>query len=222
VHRKDVRSIMSAAAPPAPVPRPPLASQVLTRWLTDSRFRGANGKPRSLSRSGPGRTFESLCRELSNDVHPRAVLDELLRLGQVEVQAGKVVVVASSYVPTGRLEELTALFSANAADHIAAAVANLTTASPRFLEQSVYADGLQPESAGRLHTDARAAWARAFARFVKHARKLVDRDAKSSGEHRVRFGVYFFSERAGTPPDPQNKSRAATSPVRRAAKRGKR
>ncbi|MEO8328891.1 MAG: DUF6502 family protein [Candidatus Nanopelagicales bacterium] len=201
VHRKDVRSIRAApVADPVP-PRPPLASQVFTRWMTDSRFRGADGKPRALKRSGSGRTFEALCRELSNDVHPRAILDELLRLGQVSVQDDKVLLVADSYVPAVRLDEMTALFSANAADHIAAAVRNLTTAAPKFLEQSIYADGLMPDSASELHVHARAAWARAFETFVRRARKLVDRDAAKDGTHRVRFGAYFFGEPVGHMPE---------------------
>ncbi len=210
VHRKDVRAIAGAPTESPSVPRPPLASQVFTRWMTDSRFRGADGSPRALKRSGPGRTFEGLCRELSNDVHPRAVFDELLRMGQVVIRDDKVVVVADSYVPTARLDEMTALFSANAGDHIAAAVSNLTTSAPKFLEQSIYADGLMPDSVGVLHIHARAAWARAFEAFVKRARKLVDRDAASDGKHRVRFGVYFFSEPAGD----ISRQKTASSPKR--------
>lgn len=219
VHRKDVRAIASAPAAPAAVPRPPLASQVLTRWLTDSRFRGADGRPRALKRSGSGRTFEGLCRELSNDVHPRTVFDELLRLGQVVLRDKKVVVVADSYVPTARLDEMTALFSANAGDHIAAAVSNLTTNAPKFLEQSIYADGLTHDSASELHIRARAAWARAFTTFVKRARTLVDRDAASAGQQRVRFGVYFFSETTGEVSQPGAASPSKRPPSRRNSKK---
>jgi hypothetical protein len=146
VHRKDVRALDQEGAAPRPPRRPPLASLVFTRWLSDRRYRLADGAPRPLPRTGMRRSFETLCRELSHDVHPRSVLDELLRLGLVALDGERVVVVATSFVPSERLDELTALFSANAADHLAAAVNNLTLPGPPFLEQSIYADGLAPGS----------------------------------------------------------------------------
>jgi hypothetical protein len=200
VHRKDVRAYTLAPATARANPRPPLSSQVLTRWLTDSRYRAADGTPRVLPRAGARRSFETLCRELSNDVHPRTVLDELLRLGHVELDGESVVALASSFVPSARLDEMTALFSANASDHIAAAVSNLTLNAPKYLEQSVYADGLTPASMELLHHAAREAWAHAFQSVVTKARDRVDHDSDGDGNLRMRFGVYFFSEPVKAPP----------------------
>lgn len=216
VHRKDVRELGGTAAAPAAPPRPPLSSQVVTRWLTDRRYRTKDGKPRALPRTGAGRSFESLCRELSNDVHPRAVLDELLRLGQVRLDGERVVMLGDSFIPSPRLDELTALFSANASDHIAAAVSNLTSDTPRFLEQSVYADGMTPESIDLLHSAAREAWAHAFEALVTRARERVDHDAAGDGDRRMRFGVYFFSEPV---PDPAAPPPQPTAPKRQRSKR---
>lgn len=221
VHRKDVRDI--ADAPPAarPPARPTLAAQVFTRWLHEGRFRGRNGKPRALPRAGPGRTFETLCRELSNDVHPRTVLDELLRLGLVALKDDRVVVRVQSFVPSPRLDEMTALFSANAADHIAAAVSNLTSNEPPFLEQSIYADGLTKESVEVMHAAARQAWARAFQIVIARARERVDRDEASDGDFRIRFGSYFFSEPAPSPTSGSPRAGVRTAPPRRERKKAK-
>ncbi len=215
VHRKDVRDLGEATAMTRPHPRPTLSSQVFTRWLHDSRYRGKDGKPRALPRIGAGRSFQTLCRELSNDVHPRSVLDELLRLGQVGLEGERVVVLADAFVPSPRLDEMTALFSANAADHIAAAVSNLTTDSPRFLEQSIYADGLTQESIDLLHAAARQAWSQAFEAVVGRARDRVDRDRASDGELRMRFGSYFFSEPVPPAlPGPSHRHAKASAPRR--------
>jgi hypothetical protein len=214
VHRKDVRLLEGLDVLPRTVPRPPLSSQVFTRWVSDPRYRGRDGKPRALKRSGPGRTFEMLCREVSSDVHPRAILDELLRLGQVGIDEERIVVLSESFVPTTRLDELTALFSANVSDHIAAAVSNLTTEAAKYLEQSIYADGLTPTSADVLQDEARALWARTFETFVNRARKLVEADANSAGEHRVRLGVYFFSEPSTAATDRPKSSRAKGTAAR--------
>ena len=225
VHRKDVRALADAQPGEAPVAGSrgvPLASQVFTRWLTDRRYRARDGRPRALPRSGAGVTFESLSRELSLDVHPRTVLDELLRLGLVTQEDDLLVPANSSFVPSRRLDELTALFSANAADHMAAAVHNLTVDAPRYLEQSVFADGLGAESVVQLHELAREAWSDAFDMMVKQARKRVatDADVPEAEQQRMRFGVYFYSEPTAPAPRP---GKPASTPAPRAPRsRGRR
>lgn len=202
VHRKDVRTLEAApgaAGAPQAVRSVPLASQVFTRWLTDRRLRTRDGKPKKLPRSGGAASFESLSRELSNDVHPRTVLDELLRLGLVRLDGDDVIPVNTAFVPSSQLEQMTALFSANAADHLAAAVHNLTADAPRYLEQSVFADGLGADSVVHLHACARAAWSQAFAVMVAEANERVKKDAALAprDQHRMRFGIYFYGEPAG-------------------------
>ncbi len=218
VHRKDVRNLGDEPGRAAAQRRPPLSSQVFTRWLGDARYRDKAGAPRVLPRSGARRSFEGLCREVSNDVHPRAVLDELLRLGLVELDGDQVVARVHSFVPSSHLDEMTVLFSANAADHIAAAVSNLTLKAEPFLEQSVYADGLTPESVEILHRAARAAWTKAFEAMVEQARDRVDRDMRSDGSMRVRFGSYFFSEPVVAPAESGPVPGDAKHPVRRPAR----
>ncbi len=224
VHRKDVRTITEAPRGAAPVAHRgvPLASQVFTRWMTARRYRTRDGSPRALPRSGAGVTFESLSRELSLDVHPRTVMDELLRLGLVTLEGDLLVPASTTFVPSRRLDELTALFSANAGDHIAAAVHNLTLDAPRYLEQSVFADGLGADSVATLHEHARAAWSDAFAMMVKQARQHVAADAgvPEAEQQRMRFGVYFYSE--PTAPAPRPGKPASTPAPRVPRPRGRR
>jgi hypothetical protein len=195
VHRKDVRA-MTAGARRAPQPQQgvPLASQVFTRWLSDPAYRGADGGPRALPRTGPAPSFDALARAVSTDVHPRTVLEELLRLGVVAMDDDRVEPRASSFVPAAGLAELFALFAANAADHLAAAVHNLTRDGPKFLEQSVFADGLSEDSAQHLAGVAREAWAAAFATMVAQASARVEQDRSGGGAQRIRFGAYFYTE----------------------------
>jgi Family of unknown function (DUF6502) len=196
VHRKDVRAISATSGEPE-LKSVSLASQVFTRWLTAARYRDASGKPRSLPRLGDRRSFEALAREVSTDVHPRTVLDELVRLGLVRLQGEMVELKAQSFVPTSDDAELLALFAANAGDHLAAAVHNLTTTQPRFLEQSVFADGLSEQSAKELHKIARVLWAKAFERMVAEATKRCKADHATPAPNRIRFGVYYYGEPQG-------------------------
>ena len=195
VHRKDVRALADSAERVAPPQHGiSLASQVFTRWLTDARYRDRGGRPRQLTRSGKGVSFESLARSLSSDIHPRTVLEELIRLGLVTLEGEKVVPAVQSFVPSQELGEMTALFSANSADHLAAAVHNLTLGEPRFLEQSIFATGLSEASVGRLHQVARSVWSRAFDTMMNEGRDCIAADGDVADSYRMRFGAYYYCE----------------------------
>lgn len=225
IHRKDVSALTDAGAgAAATIPDPtrsiPLASQVFTQWLTDPAYRDRAGKARALPRTGPRRSFESLATGLSTDVHPRTVLEELVRLGLVRVEDEMVVPLAAAFVPSRQLDEMTALFAANIADHVAAGVHNLTMNGPKHLEQSVFADGLSARSVEKLHQTARSAWDRTFETMVKQARERVAADTDEPLGHRIRFGVYYYSEplvgapaasTAGAAPRTRKKAQATVS-----------
>lgn len=200
VHRKDVRTLETEPREVGGTASEgrgiPLSSQVYTRWLTARRYRKRNGQPKPLPRNGSGVTFETLAREISQDVHPRTVLDELMRLGLVELNEGLAVPVSESFVPSRHIDELTSLFAANAADHIAAAVQNLAATTAPFLERSVFADGLSAESVDHLQKLARSLWEEAFEKMVASAtaRVELDDDLEPEAQNRMRFGVYFYGE----------------------------
>jgi hypothetical protein len=117
--------------------------------------------------------------------------------------------VATSFVPAAGLAELTALFSANAADHLAAAVHNLTESGPTFLEQSVFANGLSEASTRMLAQTARLAWKRTFDELAAQATERIKADAATPDNFRMRYGVYFYSEPVADAPaaDPTTESR---------------
>jgi hypothetical protein len=193
VHRKDVRAFTQDDTGRDVSPPVPLASQVFTRWLSDPAYR-KQGKPRTIPRTGPAPSFDALARAVSTDVHPRTVLDELVRLGIVKLDGPDVVPLVTGFVPLGAASEVLGLVASNAADHLAAAIHNLAGAEPRFLEQSVFANGMTAESAEKLAAVAREAWDRAFRTMVDAATERVQHDAEIEGNHRVRFGAYFYSE----------------------------
>lgn len=217
VHRKDVRNLFDAAPAVPPRQAVPLASQVYTRWLTDRRYRQRDGTPKPLPRKGSGASFERLARELSNDVHPRAVLDELLRLGVVQLDGELVVPVATAFMPSQQLDTLTALLAANVGDHLAGAVHNLSVGPPGWLEQSVFADGLSATSVAELQRFGQQAWATAFETMVREATVRVERDndLPPHEAQRMRFGVYFYAEPTAAGPAADAATVKAPRPRRR-------
>lgn len=204
VHRRDVRTLTRGeAAEPASAPPHTLglAAQVVARWLHDPAFHGADGHPRVLPREGPG-GFGALVAGVSRDVRPKAVLDELLRLGVLDDTEAGIVLARSGFAPRAGFDEALWLSAQNLHDHAAAAVANLTGPRPRpggYLEQAVFVDEITAASAERLHDVSVEAWRRAFALVMAEAQARFDADATAAEPgartHRARFGVYFFSER---------------------------
>ncbi len=76
-------------------------TRVLLGWHTDSEYTGPYGLPLELSFDpSEGVGITSLVRKYSGDMAPRAMLDELLRVGAVEkVSAGAFKVLTRAYVP---------------------------------------------------------------------------------------------------------------------------
>lgn len=201
VHRKDVRRLREAPVTAEPAsPMVPVAAMVVARWISEPRYLNADQTARALART-PGRgsagepDFTTLVAEVSRDVGARAVLDELERLGVVELLAdGYVALKSSAFVPHEGLRESFHFLAANVSDHLATAVHNLAPhqRSPLMLDQSAFSQDLSAEQAQQLHQQARRLWATVLQHFLRTATVAEQRSQSAAGpRHRVRFGVYF-------------------------------
>lgn len=206
VHRKEVRtrSAVAADGPTAATGQRKGASyaeQVFARWLTDAAYRDPAGRPAALPIAGPKPSFESLALSITRDVSRRTLLDELGRLGLVREVADQAIPQADAVVPSADLAALITHYAAQLKDHLAAGAANIQAAqahdTPPFLEQSMYANGLSEESVEQLKAQARRIWTQAFEQMVNVAQQRLTIDQESGHNSRLRFGVYFYSEKAG-------------------------
>lgn len=201
VHRKDVRAFADRDAP-AVVYTPSAGVILFTRWITDVAYRElipgeATPRPlRRLARFGAAPSFEALAREVSSDVHPRTLLDELQRLGLAELDGDDVVLQSERFISRPGDASAAQTLAVNVADHLAAAVHNLTMPKEaRFLEQSVYASGLSAASGAQLAQVARQLWAPAFEGMVAAATDCIKADGDNPSQPvRMRFGVYYYHE----------------------------
>jgi hypothetical protein len=197
VHRRDVRNLAALGGASVAMEEPMnMASQVASRWLTDPAYLDKKGKPRTLPKAGPAPSLAALVTAISSDVRPKAVLDELLRLGMAEEAADGIRLLAPGFVPRQGFPEMAALLADNLHDHAAAASLNVEGAH-NYLEQAVYADALTEESARHLHAAAARAWRQAFQAVMREAQARYDHDQSHAPEqsrvHRVRFGSYFYA-----------------------------
>jgi hypothetical protein len=197
-HRRDVRNLLRASPERAPPARASssLAAQVVARWLNERNYRTRTGRPRALPRSGRV-SFDRLVESVSSDVRPRAVLEELKRLGAAREDDDGITLLAEGFAPRAGFDAMADLFSSNLADHAAAAALNLD-GERNFLEQAVFVDEITEASAAKLQRAAIEAWQRAMRDVLSQAQHRVDDDAAHADAgtrtHRARFGVYYFSE----------------------------
>ncbi len=198
IHRKEVRRLRGAGAPVSAVPATlSRTSRIVARWIADPTFTDGNGQPLPLPRTGEP-SFEGLVAGVTRDVRPRAVLDEWLDRGLVFADPqDRIVLAESAYIPRadGNAEAQLYYFGRNLHDHIAAAAANITGPSPRFMERAVHYDGLSEDLAFKLELRARELAMEALAQANREAHAACRTDP--GGPHRWNFGVYVYREKEG-------------------------
>ena len=205
VHRKEIRRHRAGAAQPEPTPEVvTLSSQIIARWLGAAPW-AEGAAPRPLPRSAPAgeASFDGLVEAVTKDVRPRAVLDEWLSQGLVQLdEHDRVVLNVSAFVPRPGRDEQMFYFGRNLHDHIAAAAANVTAAATApFLDRSVHYDALPATVAGQLEAMGREAAVRMLLDINRHAMALAENADPAAGPtRRVNLGVYLYVE--DEPPAP--------------------
>lgn len=204
VHRKDLRRLRRNPDAPGPRKRS-LASEVFARWLFAPEFT-SQGNPLPLKRSGQGSepTFEALVASVTQDVHYRGVLDELLRLGQVVIdEHDRIVNVGSAFVPNTDRAEMRRYATLNLSDHLRGVRRNLAkNPKTKFLEQAIFSDEISAESAQSFMQSSRKAWKAMVEEQLPELQRLYDEDLlhKRRMNHRVRLGMYSYAALAPSPP----------------------
>lgn len=222
VHRKDVRELAIGGRParevPASVAPLGIVGQVVARWLSGRGWTTAQRKPKPLPRSGGRWNFDALVAEVSTDVRPRAMLDEMLRLGVVQETDAGVVLSDMGLAPHAGFDAMSEAMALNLRDHAASAVGNLADSRNR-LEQAIYVDEITAESVTLIQGVAREAWQEAFTKVMATAQARFDHDAMHASadqrQHRARLGIYFHDEAMAQPPAPSPGAKApdTRSPV---------
>lgn len=207
LNRREVNRLLALQREaPGPAPNPPRspAAMVFAHWRASAAYRDADGAPLELPRTGPAPSFESLAHEVTRDVHPRALLEELLRLNLARHEPGNDTVALSqhAFVPHGDAERMAQWMGANVGDHLAAAVANLLGREPSHFEQAIAAEGLSAESVARVRPLLQAHWQRLTDELVPLLERLIEQDAAQGAPaaQRVRFGLYGYDSVAGAAP----------------------
>ncbi|MCW5634631.1 MAG: hypothetical protein KIT17_14955 [Rubrivivax sp.] len=201
--RRDVARIGDAPAPRA-LQRTTPATQLLTRWLADRSLRHRNGRMRKLPRQGPPPSFEAMAQAVTRHVHPRSLLDEMLRLGYVKLvdDGASVVPLPVRVVPEADEARMFGFLAANVGDHLSAAVANVLHRDRRHLEQAIFSNTLSGTAVSAAKALVAAQWTHLLGALVPALEGLIEEDhaAGRTADHRLRVGLYAYHEPLPAPP----------------------
>ncbi len=199
INRKDVAARIQQVDQALPHTEASSASRAFTLWLQmaarDPALRRLSLRPDSGSTS-----FEAVARQSTRgDVHHRALLDELIRLGLAIETDEHVELAAEAFVPSQDLQSLLAFLGDNARDHLQAAVSNTLGERAPMLERAIFVDGLSAEDCVRLDRLARERWDTLHRELFDEMTASLER-APQPGTHRMRVGIYTYYEDEALPP----------------------
>jgi hypothetical protein len=219
INRREVTRLVEAlreGAAHQPPPQRSLASELFAHWRTDRLFCDRRGSPAELPRQGPAPSFEALAQTITRDVHPRSLLDEMVRLGMAahDRQRDTVRLLSQDFVPRGDASRMLRAMGNNVGDHLQAAVDNVLAESPRHFEQAIFADGLSAASVAELDRLVRAQWGQLADALVPALEALLARDAAGdspgaapeadAARQRVRLGLYSLAQDEPAPDAPES------------------
>ncbi|MEK8027757.1 DUF6502 family protein [Pseudaquabacterium rugosum] len=221
IHRRDVTRLLAQrrdGGEAQAVAQRSQASEVFARWRALPDYCDRRGSPRELPRQGPLPSFETLAQGVTRDVHPRSLLDELLRLGVAahDTTRDSVRLVREHFVPAGDGDAMLQVLGRNVGTHLQAAVDNVLGAgrpgARRHFEQALFARGLSDEALRELQPLVEGQWQQLIDALVPRLQALVDRDDAAAEADRAaghapaaraqwRLGLYAH-DRALPPPAP--------------------
>lgn len=205
--RREVTRLTQQAPNDHMPARRSLSSEVFARWIADPQWQQVDGRPLKLARTGPAPSFEALSRSVTKDVHPRALLEDLVRLNmvQLDAEADSVELLKDAFVPRTDRLRMIELMAANTSDHLRAAVDNVMGGRRDHLEQAVFADELSEESLRIFSRCMHEEWQSLMTRLIPILERLIADDAHHARpqDQRVRIGLYTYSCPTGDPREPQ-------------------
>ena len=200
--RKEVARIQAAGKAPLEthVERHNRPARVIGGWIRSKAYHDRRGRLADLPMDGDKGSFTALVREFSGDIPPRAIADELARVGAIEQRPdGTLRLLTRAYVPRGDRVEQLAILGTDVADLIRSIDRNLTSApGETYFQRRVSYDNIPREALPAL-TKKLSRKAQACLESLDGVLSAADRDrspgVKGTGRVRAGVGIYYFEER---------------------------
>jgi len=205
INRKEVKRIRELPADvDTGVAKHNRAVRVITGWLQDQEFQTTRGKPRVLSYGDANDSFNKLVKRFGGDVPARALLDELVRVGTVKHEKGKVELVHKGYVPHQSESAMLDIFATSAGDLLETLDYNLSGETEPRLQMSVAYDNVTDTGLAefrKLSADQAMKLLRELDKSLRIHDREINPDAVGDGRYRTGLGLYFIEEKLEDPTD---------------------
>jgi hypothetical protein len=189
IHRKEVKRIRAEKEDTRLNAEGSIYSQVLAKWLALGEPPPVLNRIKDLDGQT---TFETLVLSISNDVRPRAVLEELLERGVVKETTKDTFALQLDKLIIGQSEaSKTRFLGMNIHDHLSVAVDNILETQNPQLERCVFFQGLSEQASKELHDMAEEQAMQALLALNSAGQEMI-KDSKNHGDQRVNFGMYFY------------------------------
>ena len=202
VHRKDVRRLLGRVPEKTTNRQQGLIANLIAQWLGTPELLNEDGEPKPMPRNPTPNyptSFISLVETLTNDIHPRALMDECINRGIIKLtDDGMVHLIVESLVPADDLDEKAHFFAQNIHDHISAAEHNLNGGQPPFLDRFVWHEGLTEADVKVIAAAARKAAMNALKQVNNQAVHYKQQHYNDGArpEFKIHFGTFFYSSRS--------------------------
>lgn len=173
------------------------AARVISGWRRDSDYVDDQGRPIAVPVTGEGASFEKLVKRFSGDMPYRAVLDELVRLGALELESGNRVRLAQdAFMPSADEAIKFHILGTDVESLISTIDHNIDPgAEPLFFQRKVQYDNLPDEILDDFRVMS-GDWAQKLLDRMDRHLASVDRDVnpeiKGTGRNVAGIGIYYF------------------------------
>ncbi|MCA4778207.1 hypothetical protein IF090_00855 [Acinetobacter towneri] len=165
-----------------------ISSRVITLWVQKKW-------DKKIAFHGTPISFESLSREISQDTHPRTVLLDLERLGLVSEVGDTIILHSESFTPSNDSTKCQSLLSQSVNDHLQSGLINIFERPNSFLEQTLNADELTPESIEELRLLSTQLWKELSHKLLDKAIECSEKDkGKLNAYYRFSLGIHQYNE----------------------------
>jgi hypothetical protein len=170
---------------------------ILAKWLSDPAYVTEQDQPRTIPYSAADApSFCHLVSDISKDIRPRAHADEMLRLGIVEKSGDdNLKLLTGAFIPTENFEQKLGYFKRNIGDHATAALENILSETPRFIDRSAYHGKLSPQAIAQLREIVEKDGMTLLKKTYRKAEELsLETPDGKDNNNRVIIGVYMYHE----------------------------
>ena len=198
LNRKEVKQLRETATPRdlGAAERYNRAARVINGWLNDNRFTDVEGSPLDLPIEGKTVSFSSLVKAHSGDIPTRAILDEMLRVGVVEIENDEVTLLAGGYIVKKSDADKISIMGNDVSELISTIDHNMRCNPDRaLLQRKVMYDNIPEE----ILEEIKPVIFKKSTEFINSINKIIsgcDRDMNAditgTGKRKAGIGIFYF------------------------------